>query len=46
MDEHPGWQDDILLQEEYLSIVNKCTNDINETKVIKKLCKETETQKE
>ena len=46
MDEHPDWQDDLLLQEEYLSIVNKCTNDINETKVIKKLCKETETQKE
>lgn len=46
IDEHPNWEDNPDLQNEYVQLVNKCTKDINENKVIKKLCKETETPKE
>jgi hypothetical protein len=35
---NPNWQDKSDLQDEYLKIIKKCTDDINENKVIKKLC--------
>ena len=38
IDNHPDWEDKSDLQDEYLQIVKKCTDDINETKVIKRIC--------
>ena len=38
IDKHPDWEDKSELQDEYLQIVKKCTDDINETKVIKRIC--------
>jgi hypothetical protein len=35
---NPNWEDKSDLQDEYLKIIKKCTDDINENKVIKKLC--------
>ena len=35
---NPNWEDKSDLQDEYLQLIKKCTNDINENKVIKKLC--------
>ena len=35
---NPTWEDKSELQDEYLQLIKKCTDDINETKVIKKLC--------
>jgi hypothetical protein len=37
-DNNPNWEDKSDLQDEYLKIIKKCTDDINENKVIKKLC--------
>jgi hypothetical protein len=37
-DNNPNWEDKSDLQDEYLQIIKKCTDDINENKVIKKLC--------
>jgi len=41
-EEHPNWINDPVLQEEYMQLVKNCTDDltdnINESKVIKKLC--------
>jgi hypothetical protein len=38
IDKHPDWENKSDLQDEYLQIVKKCTDDINETKVIKRIC--------
>jgi len=38
MDEHPGWEHDPTLQEEYINILKNCTTDVKDQKVIKKLC--------
>ena len=38
MDEHPDWEDDPALQDEYINLLKNCTNDVNGQKVIKKLC--------
>jgi len=38
MNQHPNWEDNPDLQDEYIKLVKNCTNDINEQKVIKKLC--------
>ena len=38
MEEHPGWEEDSSLQEEYLDLMRSCTKDVKEQKVIKKLC--------
>ena len=38
MDNHPGWEDDPTLQEEYINILKNCTTDVKDQKVIKKLC--------
>ena len=35
---NPNWEDKSDLQDEYLKLIKKCTDDINQTKVIKKLC--------
>ena len=35
---NPTWEDKSELQDEYLQLIKKCTDDINQTKVIKKLC--------
>jgi hypothetical protein len=35
---NPNWEDKSDLQDEYLKLIKKCTDDINENKVIKKLC--------
>ena len=35
---NPNWEDKSELQDEYLQLIKKCTDDINQTKVIKKLC--------
>ena len=35
---NPNWEDKSELQDEYLKLIKKCTDDINENKVIKKLC--------
>ena len=42
IDKHPNWEDKSELQDEYLQIVKKCTDDINEKKVIKNLCDKTQ----
>jgi len=41
--EHPNWESDQKLQEEYMKLVKNCTEDISnkESKVIKKLCSQT-----
>jgi hypothetical protein len=38
IDKHPDWENKSDLQDEYLQIVKKCTDDINESKVIKRIC--------
>ena len=35
---NPTWEDKSESQDEYLQLIKKCTDDISETKVIKKLC--------
>ena len=35
---NPNWEDKSELQDQYLQLIKKCTDDINQTKVIKKLC--------
>ena len=35
---NPKWNDKSDLQDEYLRLIKKCTDDINQPKVIKKLC--------
>ena len=41
VEEHPGWENNQDLQDEYMKLIKSCTDDITDTKVIKKLCKET-----
>ena len=41
VEEHPGWENNPDLQDEYMKLIKSCTDDITDTKVIKKLCKET-----
>jgi hypothetical protein len=38
IEEHPNWANEPDLQDEYLRLIKKCTDDIDENKVIKKLC--------
>jgi hypothetical protein len=37
-DNNPNWEEKSDSQDEYLKLIKNCTNDINENKVIKKLC--------
>ena len=38
MQEHPGWEDNQSLQEEYIDLMRSCTSDVKEQKIIKNLC--------
>ena len=38
MEEHPDWEDNPKLQEEYLELMQSCTKDVNKDKIIKKVC--------
>ena len=38
MEEHPGWETNELLQEEYLNLMRSCTRDVKDQKIIKNLC--------
>ena len=38
MAEHPGWESNTSLQEEYLDLMRSCTSDVKEQKIIKKVC--------
>jgi len=38
IEEHPNWENSSELQDEYMKLVKSCTDDINDGKVIKKLC--------
>ena len=38
MEEHPGWEEDASLQEEYLNLLRSCTKDVKEQKIIKNVC--------
>ena len=38
MEEHPDWEDNPKLQEEYLELMRSCTKDVNKDKIIKKVC--------
>jgi hypothetical protein len=38
MAEHPGWETNQSLQEEYLDLMRSCTSDVKEQKIIKKVC--------
>ena len=38
MKEHPGWEDDPKLQEEYLDLMRSCTKDVKDQKIIKNVC--------
>uniref|UniRef100_A0A6C0C4S4 C2H2-type domain-containing protein n=1 Tax=viral metagenome TaxID=1070528 RepID=A0A6C0C4S4_9ZZZZ len=38
MEEHPGWEDDAALKEEYLELMRSCTTDVKDQKIIKKVC--------
>jgi len=44
MDNHPGWQENYRLQEDYLLMLRKCTDDLKENnrenKIIRKICSE------
>jgi len=41
VEEHPNWQSDSNLQDEYMSLIKNCTDEIKDQKVIKNLCVET-----
>ena len=43
IEKNPNWEDKDDLQDEYLKLIKKCTDDINENKVIKRLCGACET---
>ena len=38
MEEHPGWEDNPALKEEYLELMRSCTKDVKDQKIIKKVC--------
>ena len=38
MEEHPDWETNELLQEEYLNLMRSCTRDVKDQKIIKNLC--------
>ena len=38
MEEHPDWETNEKLQEEYLNLMRSCTKDVKEQKIIKNLC--------
>jgi len=38
MAQHPGWESNQSLQEEYIALMRSCTSDVKEQKVIKKVC--------
>jgi hypothetical protein len=38
MEEHPGWEEDASLQEEYLDLMRSCTKDVKDQKIIKNVC--------
>ena len=37
VEEHPGWEHNIQLQKEYMELVKSCTDDIDQSKVIKRI---------
>jgi len=41
VEKHPNWQSDSNLQDEYMSLIKNCTDEIKDQKVIKNLCVET-----
>jgi hypothetical protein len=44
VEEHPGWENNQDLQDEYMKLIKSCTDDITDKKVIKKLCNSCETK--
>ena len=38
VEEHPNWESNSDLQDEYMKLVRSCTDDIKDNKVIKKVC--------
>ena len=38
LEEHPDWEQNVELQEEYVKLVKTCTEDAREDQIIKKLC--------
>ena len=38
IEEHPDWETNELLQEEYLNLMRSCTRDVKDQKIIKNLC--------